>query len=216
MTRSGTRRTQAERTAQTRGAVLDATLDGLVEEGYKATTVTKVAHRAGVSMGAVLHHFPTKADLLGAAVEHAVDRRSVEFRAAIVDLDPSADRLDAAIDLLWSMFQGPTFIAFTELWVAARNDPELAETMVAVDRHFNASSEQLFAELFPAVTEAGEFGVAGLYLTYAVLNGLAMGRLINGYEPMPTDAVLDTFKAMTRLTLSALSSPSPEAIEGVP
>src|SRR5579885_518127 len=117
-----------ERAVATRAALLDASLECLVERGYAATTTIETARRAGVSRGAQLHHFPTKAELLTAAVEHLLSRRLAEFRKAMANLEPGADRVDSAIDLLWSMFQGPTFVAWAELWMAARTDPELAET----------------------------------------------------------------------------------------
>src|SRR5260370_2151944 len=100
MTPARPRRTQAERTAATRGALLDATFDSIVELGYGATTTTEVAHRAGVSLGALLHHFPTKAELLSAAVGHAFDRRRWEFRKAVDRLQPSAHNLGALPHLL--------------------------------------------------------------------------------------------------------------------
>src|SRR3954469_18234781 len=98
------------RSLATRAALLDAAVDCLVERGYAATTTIETARRAGVSRGAQLHHFPTKAQLLATAVEHLFDRRRAEFLAALAAIDPAADRLDAAIDLLWSMFQGPAFV----------------------------------------------------------------------------------------------------------
>jgi AcrR family transcriptional regulator len=57
------RRTQEERRAATRGALLDATIDCLVEYGYHGVTTSRVAERAGVSRGAQVHYFPTKTDL---------------------------------------------------------------------------------------------------------------------------------------------------------
>src|SRR3954469_10927661 len=112
------RRTQAERTATTRAALLAATVDSLVERGYRGTTTQDVARRAGTSYGALLHHFPTKADLLCAAVGHLLEQRVAEFRKAMADLPPDAAKADAAIDVLWSMFNSPTFVAWHELWVA--------------------------------------------------------------------------------------------------
>src|SRR5579871_5026542 len=97
-----------ERGIATRSALLEAALECLVELGYGATTTTEVANRAGVSRGAQLHHFPTKAELLSAAVESLFERRNAEFREAFAHFEPGVDRTDAAIDLLWSMFQGPT------------------------------------------------------------------------------------------------------------
>jgi AcrR family transcriptional regulator len=201
MTPSRARRTQAERTAATRSALLDATFDALVELGYRGATTTEVVHRAGVSPGALLHHFPTKADLLGAAVSDVFQRRQEEYRKAVARLGPAEDKLDASIDLLWSMYSGPTFTAWLELWVAARTDPDLAVAITAVDRQFMTDSKQQFADMFaddPAVPPVG------LHLVFAVMDGLALGRLFAGYEPHPTDEVLETFKAMIHLATDAL------------
>ena len=173
------RRTQAERTAQTRGALLDATVDSLTELGFGGTTTTEVARRAGVSLGALLHHFRSKADLLAAAVDHVLVRRQDEFRKAMADLDTGVDRLDAAIDLLWSAFSGPTFVAWVELWVAARTDPELAAAVVAVDEEFIRTSEEIFLELFPP-EEHPEMALlqGGLSFAFAVMDGAALQRLV--------------------------------------
>jgi AcrR family transcriptional regulator len=205
MTPARPRRTQAERTAATRGALLDATFDSIVELGYGATTTTEVAHRAGVSLGALLHHFPTKSELLTAAVAHAFDRRLEEFRKTIADLEPGTDRLDAVLDVLWSMFSGPTFKACLELWVAARTDPELAQAVVGIDREFMAISQEIFSELFPAENGFADptFQRIGLHMAYALLDGLAFSRLIEGYEPFATDEVLEAFKAMAHLVLAS-------------
>ena len=148
-------RTQAQRTAATRAALLEATVDCLVSQGFSGTTTTEVAHRAGMSPGALLHHFPAKADLLCAAVGHLFELRLAEFRKAMVNLEPGADRAEAGLDLLWSMFSGPTFVAWLELWVAARGDPALADAVVGLDREFMSASEAVFRELFADEVAAG-------------------------------------------------------------
>ncbi len=66
-TRLPQRRSQAQRSAATREALLDATIACLVEDGYANTTTSKVAERAGVSRGAHLHHFQTRSALVAAA-----------------------------------------------------------------------------------------------------------------------------------------------------
>lgn len=205
MTPARTRRTQAERTATMRAALLDAAVDAIAELGYRATTTTEVTRRAGVSPGALLHHFPAKADLLTAAVGHAFERRREEFRTAMAGLEPGAGRLGAAIDLLWSMYSGPTFAAYLELWVAARTDPELAQAVVRMSREFMVASEKVFAELFPA--EGGfadpAFRRTGLHLAYALLDGLALSRVVDDYEPYPAGEVLAAFKALASLAIAA-------------
>src|SRR5688500_19878772 len=99
------RRTQAERTAATRAALLDAAVECLAEVGYAGTTTTEVARRAGVSRGAQLHHFPTRTDLLAAALEETFRRRMADMAAALDRARPGPERMHVAMDTLWGMFQ---------------------------------------------------------------------------------------------------------------
>jgi AcrR family transcriptional regulator len=175
----GRRRTQAERSATTREALLDAAVDCLVTRGFSATTTTKVTHRAGVSLGALVHHFPTKVDLLTAAVGHVMQRRQAEFRKAMTDIDPGADLLDAAIDLLWEAFNGQTFQAWVELWVAARTDPELAAAVRTLDGEFERNSLEIFREIFPPDDYPGAaFLEGGMRFAMSVMDGVALRGLV--------------------------------------
>src|SRR3954469_8080644 len=119
------RRTQAERTAETTAKLLDATAECLAELGYARTSTTEICRRAGVSRGAMLHHFPSKAVLVAAACEHIFDRRVEEFRVAIAAVPAGGDRIGAAIDITWGMFKSDTFAAWYELIMAGRTDPDL-------------------------------------------------------------------------------------------
>jgi AcrR family transcriptional regulator len=191
------RRTQAERTAATRAALLTATVDTLVESGYRNTATQAVAKRAVVSYGALLHHFPTKADLLSAAVQHLFDQRIAEFRKAMADIPPDVPKVDAAIDTLWAMFQGPTFSAWLELWVAARTDPELAGAVTRVDQQFVDTSTEIFRELFAEETaEDPDLPRLAIGMTYTFLDGLALSHQYADYRPYDSDELLGVFKLL--------------------
>jgi len=144
------RRTQEERRAATRGALLDATIDCLIEYGYGGVTTTRVVERAGVSRGAQVHHFPTKAVLVAEAVRHLARRRAEETLRRANKLPEGPERLDAVLDLMWASHSGPLFQAALELWVAARTDAELRESLVAVERDVTqtiwASAHQFFGD----------------------------------------------------------------------
>jgi AcrR family transcriptional regulator len=205
--RADDRRVQ-ERSVATRAALLDAAIECLVDRGYAATTTIETARRAGVSRGAQQHHFPTKAELLATAVERLVDRRRAEFVEALAAIDPRADRLDAALDLLWSMFEGRLFVAWTELWVAARTDPELAATVVAVERRFTAETRTMFTEMFPAQpgADAQLYDIARDF-AFALVGGVAMQRLFPHGE-RPASDYLDALKHVFRL--AGLEAPGEE------
>lgn len=207
------RRTQAERTAETRRALLDATLDALVEVGFKGTTTTEVARRAGVSVGALQGHFPSKIGLLTAAIEFSLNRRIEEFEVLMAGLDPAADKLDEAFDLLWSMFSGPTFTATHELWVAARTDPDLAPAVIETDRQFAEACERVYDQLLGPADPAGVAAPRsriGLQMAFVLMNGLAMSRSIEGHEPVATNDVLNTFKMLVRPLVTGPTDPPPE------
>ena len=197
MTSHPLRRTQAQRSATTRAALLAATFDSLVERGFSGTTTTEVCRRAGVSLGALLHHFPTKADVLTAAVGHVMQRRQDDFRQAVRDVPPGPDRLDAAIDMMWSAFS-PTFQAWVELWVGARTDPELAESLRGVDAEFERRSQEIFAELFsPDDYPDPRFVQFGMRFAMSLMDGVALRGLV-----VPVDTTqIELLKTVARTFL---------------
>src|SRR5512146_1580663 len=88
-------RTQQQRRDETRRALLDATVESLIEVGFARTTTLEVQRRADVSRGALLHHFPSKAELLVAAVDHLAEMRARAMKAFASQLPPErADRAD--------------------------------------------------------------------------------------------------------------------------
>jgi AcrR family transcriptional regulator len=69
-------------------ALLDAAVESLIEVGFARTTTLEVQRRADVSRGALLHHFPSKAELLVAAVDHLAEMRARELKALSSQLPP--------------------------------------------------------------------------------------------------------------------------------
>jgi AcrR family transcriptional regulator len=152
-----TTRTQAERSATTRQALLNATIACLVEEGYANTTTARVAERAGVSRGAHLHHFQTRSALVAAAVEHLRVRRAEELMAAADALPSGPERVTQALDLLWRSYTSPLFQGALDLWSAGRTDAELRSHLVKIERDFDRQTMELARRLFPQAAERPDF-----------------------------------------------------------
>lgn len=170
------RRTQQERRDTTRLKLLEATAECLVELGYARTTTLAVAQRAGISHGALFKHFPTKAGLLGAAVEHLFPRLITEYRSTVDATVPSpGDRVAQAIERLWSIYQRPELLAAIELYVAARTDAELASALSTVDPPHRRHLHRVARELFPdvAATHPGFDAIIELILN--AIQGAAVG-----------------------------------------
>src|SRR3954453_11370377 len=143
------RRNQAERSPATRQALLDATLQCLVEDGYANTTTARVAQRAGVSRGAHLHHFQTRAALLAAAADHVTAKRGEHLLAAADALPAGPDRVARGLDLLWDSYANPLYQASLDLWTHGRTDPELRRHLVPIERRLDRQTQELARRLFP-------------------------------------------------------------------
>ncbi len=185
------RRTQAERRAATRAKLLDATLACLAERGYAHTSTTEVCQRAGVSRGAQLHHFPTKADLVAAALERLFVRRVDEFRERMLALPAGPGRVDAAIDELGAVFAGPDLDAWLELVLAGRTDADLQSHVATLAEHLVDTVRDVWLELFPPPPDLRGEGdpiarVVPPFLV-AVLEGVALSRM-TGSARAETDA----------------------------
>jgi AcrR family transcriptional regulator len=195
MTRGEKRRTQAERRAHTHAALLDATAECLVERGYSNTSTNDIIRRAGMSRGALLHHFASKAELLGAAVEHVVNRCEMEFREAFAALPVEERTLERAVDQLWDIFRGPSFDAALELLVAARTDAELRSVLQHVLARFERNVTADFGVLFPA-TASGPESQAIVRFAFAALQGAAIADDL-GLDRQAAD-IVDVLRGLAR------------------
>lgn len=141
---------QEERTRAMRQRLMEATVDLLVEKGFSGTTTTLVSERAGVSRGAQLHHFPTKNDLVVAAVAHLTEIRGSDLEAAVARLPEGTGRIEAVVQMLGDHFASPVFTAALELWVAARTDATLHEAVAPLEQRVGRETHRLTVELLGA------------------------------------------------------------------
>ncbi len=132
----------AERTAAMRKRLIEAAVGCLRRIGYSATTVQVVTDAAGVSRGAVLHHFPTKADLMIAVAEFCAGEQDRHVRRALANTTPGMERYLAITNATWSAMQQPHAIALLEIMLGSRSDPELGERFPAVIEALDARQRE--------------------------------------------------------------------------
>ncbi|MDH2412683.1 TetR/AcrR family transcriptional regulator [Nocardioides sp. CER19] len=178
MSQSTTRVPQEERTRAMRARLLEATVELLTERGFAGTTTTLVSERAGVSRGAQLHHFPTKNDLVFAAVDHLTRVRGEELAAAAARLPEGPSRTRAVLEMLADHFTSPVFTAALELWVAARTDPELLAEVAPLEQRVGRETHRLTVELLGA--DESRDGVRELVqATLDLVRGLGLASTIS-------------------------------------
>jgi AcrR family transcriptional regulator len=123
-----------DRSRATRERLLEAAVTSLAESGWARTTVATVAARAGVSRGAAQHHFPTRADLVTAAIRHMTDVRTAALRADVPAPPHGVNRTRWALDQLVGLYTGTLFMAALHVWTEAAVDPGLREQIVPLER----------------------------------------------------------------------------------
>jgi AcrR family transcriptional regulator len=125
-----------DRSRETRRRLLETTIRSLARHGWEVSTVAFIAAEAGISRGAVQHHFRTREALILAALE-----AMFEERAALLDALPdpggsSPDRVHAVVTGLVDAIGGELFRAALQVWTVAAADPELRAAVVPLERHF--------------------------------------------------------------------------------
>ncbi len=108
--------------ASTRTQIIESAIKCLVELGYARTTTAVIADKAGLSRGAMLHHFPSKMDIVRAAVDHLHAKRLRAMRKSMAKEPIDGDHVKLGVQSYWAHVKHPWFVAFFELAVAARTD----------------------------------------------------------------------------------------------
>jgi AcrR family transcriptional regulator len=183
--RKGNRRSQAERRATTRTALLDAAIDCLVDYGYARTTTRRIAERAGVTPGALQHHFASKAELLGELIAYIRARTATEMFAQGVPRTRSIRRRhELLLDRMWRVYRGPLFTALLELGIGARTDPELLEQIAGAHHEMGRWNAIAAPLLYPEHADRPEL-IPLIVSGQATMRGLALVGLAGEADPDP-------------------------------
>jgi len=167
------------------------------ERGYHASSNADVAEAAGLTRGAMLYHFPTREDLVEAAIDHIQARRTEAFETAARDQGHShSDPTDQAVDAYWELLHQAPFKAFAELEAVARTDPDLARRIAPAQAAFDHAQIGDLSGLLLA--GSGPRFQTGRDLARFMLEGLARANLTYREEER-IERLLTVVKRVTRV-----------------
>jgi len=171
------RRSHAERTAQTRQRVIAAVVESIAEVGYQRTTATEIARRAGVTWGAVQHHFGDKDGILLVVLEASFER----FAQIVGDTPPKEsdleERVALFVDRSWEHFGSPHYRSTLEILLNLSSALELSWQSEML-----ASWLDLWSAYFPECKSRRRRTIDLMRYTISVLSGLATTRMLEGAE----------------------------------
>ena len=190
-------RGEYQSSAAMRARLLTAGIDCLARHGYAGATTTLIQHAAGVSRGALLHHFPTRADLMLAIVRHVHALGDEKIRDRLDAYPPGRERFLALIGAVWEVMDEPLEVALVEIMVGARSDPSLAAPMTAILDEIHRSRTDQVWDLAASVGAVDRRPIeTAVRLHLAALHGLSIEYLVTGDRPdRPADG--DSKRAVT-------------------
>lgn len=201
------RRTQAERSGETRRRILDAALLILGERGYAGLRTTDVAAAAGVSKGAQTHHFPSKDELVVAVVEHVFQRASEQARVRARRAASPDEALKALIADAQEFFFSELFLIALDLAIQGRLRDERSNSLTELSA---ATRLPVEAHWRAALVDSGvPADVADdlLWLTLSIVRGLAIRRLWQ-HDPPRFKRLFRLWREMVAHHLSSRLSPA--------
>jgi AcrR family transcriptional regulator len=172
------RRSHAERTAQTRARILAAVVESIAEVGFPRTTAAEITRRAGVTWGAVQHHFGDKDGILLAVLEDSFGRFAERLDAVPLDGVSLERRVRLFLERAWSHFTSREYASTYEILLdhLRRRDLPGPPWQLRMSRAWERVWERFFGA---ARLPRRRHGVLQHY-TISVLSGLASTLLLEG------------------------------------
>ncbi len=217
---------QAEKSLATRNQILEATLQCLVELGYTQTTTEKIAQKAGVSRGAMTHHFKSRAEVFNAAAEYIIDLRAAEYEDAVKRIKlppgetPTYESMLETLEVLQKYYYGrPTFIALQELQRGARTDAELQAVLTPLEATLDERKSATLLKRFPYWIEYQETSEVLRDLMFHALKGVATNpapymkgdRLRKLHQLLARVGMMEMEKAYQAMHAGEIPKPAAEA-----
>ena len=193
---------QQTKSQNTRKAILDAAIRCFYQFGYNNTTTEKIANEAGVSRGAMLHHCPSRAELIKAVVLHLNEKRLELFKREENTAQSNAthSRIEEGIDTYWAQLNTPYFVVFHELQIAARTDSELYAVLIPAIEELDRAWAVTVREVFPDLALSPEI-IRANWLTLLLLEGMAANLHTRGLAKV-TEELLAWLKSELRRTFN--------------
>jgi len=182
------RRSHAERTAETRERVMTAVVEAIADVGFTRATAAEISRRAGVTWGAVQHHFGDKDGILMAVLEESFNRFAVVLGKPPEE-EEQEKRVARFVDRSWEHFSGPHYRSTFEILLNLPDEIELPW-----QREMLAEWRRIWSRYFPESNPAEQQTVELMLYAVSVLTGLATTQMLEGNRGRPRDRELGMLK----------------------
>ena len=198
---------QSQKSSLTRDRIIIATLECIVKHGYESTTMAKIAKIAKVSQGSMQYHYSSKIDVIKAAIDYLHVKRLNDHIKRLEETPKGTPQMAHAVDVYWQQLSDGYFVAYQDLVIAARTDPELAKVLKpAYQRFVKAWRNHALVQIpvghkhrksYELICDIGQYQ----------MEGLAFGRLNDQISEADGIQVLEFTKGLLLDMMAKLDSP---------
>ncbi len=171
------RRTQEDRSRDAKERLLAATISVLRRKGYNGLTTKEVAKTAGLSNGALMHHYATKAELVIAATAAVYDECIIRGQRLARTPQAVKKPIESFISDQLSVYFDWPFHTALEVIVVSRTDPELMARIYPVMDHYRKTTNALWLEVFKKAGHSPQQARTILNLSLNMVRGMAVNRM---------------------------------------
>jgi AcrR family transcriptional regulator len=196
------RRTQAERSEETRTRILKAASNLIRKRGYARFRTAEVSAEAGLSRGAQLHHFPTKDALVVATLEFVFKQAQELSRKRASAVNRPRDLIDAVIADAREFFFSEHFMVAIDIVLSTSTDQAVRKQIFEISRKARRPVETAWTEALVASGVPAALSSDIVALTLSLVRGMALRTLWDN-DPKWFDELFRLWKRMIKVFLES-------------
>lgn len=201
-----TKRTQAERNAETRRKIIEATVACIDALGFANITMQKVARQAGVTVGAVQHHFASKSELLASVLEDGFRNVSFGLEHTLFVGKTLPECVSLFIDRCWIHHKTPALQANLHILLGMRTEsPQVLDEWIQGPlREISAKGREYWLKVFGGINLSEAEHLELMVFVFSALSGIDSYTRIVGpqHQNEFADSNLKSLKDLLVLKLS--------------
>ncbi len=194
------RRTQESRSEETRRRLLQATIELLFERGLTRLTTPDIARRAGVSRGALTHHFASREEIVVRALAVQLDAATLGLRQFCEARPAPTMSTDDVVDYLWPMMADRLFYTTLEYLPEARHNDDFRNSLLPVVQEFHAALDAIWTRLAESYGVPPERARVAMNASMCLIRGMIAQTVLRD-DPAYYAEMLDYWKAHLRVSL---------------
>jgi AcrR family transcriptional regulator len=193
------RRSQQQRSSETRAKVIQAATECVAALGVKGATMSAIAARAGVTWGAMQHQFGDKDSILDAVLEQCLTDLEAQFAKLPASEPRPTQRLHAFVLRSSRLLDGPSYPAFVEIQLARGRSGDATDDSWA--EYAASTLERVWVGVFGDLDISRRKLMAAQRFFFVVMSGIAAESML---FPFITSAAKSHFAALEGTLLRLL------------